>query len=172
MLISAITRIDRSVELKVIIHATPGPHSGDFGRVLALAAADPRIQVHGALPHDSVLKFMASVDVLAVPSQWKECAPLVVLEALSVGTPVLGSRLGAIKEQLRDGLDGFLLPHDRPAVWAKTIERLAVDRTVLHRLRKSLRRPERSMDDVAAEMKTIYHDLLSGRGRPCNVVAL
>jgi glycosyltransferase involved in cell wall biosynthesis len=162
MLISAVTAIDRSVNLRVIIHAATGPHSTVFDEVLAQAATDPRIQVEGALPHDSVLKFMASIDVLAVPSQWKECAPLVVVEALSVGTPVLGSRLGAIKEQIRDGLDGFLLPHDQPAEWTKAMERLAVDRTILQRLRKSLRRPQRSMDDVAAEMSAIYNRLLSG----------
>ena len=122
MLISAVTAIDRSINLRVMIHLAAAQNEGDyFRKVLEQAAGDPRICVAGALPHDRALKFIASVDVLAVPSQWKECAPLVVAEALSVGTPVLGSRLGAIKEQVRDGLDGFLLPHDSRSVWTKPL---------------------------------------------------
>ena len=41
---------------------------------------------------------MANFDLLAVPSQWMETGPIVVLEAHAVGTPVLGANLGGIAE--------------------------------------------------------------------------
>jgi glycosyltransferase involved in cell wall biosynthesis len=42
--------------------------------------------------------FFRGIDLLVVPSTWHDTAPLVVLEALSQGIPVLGSNLGGIPE--------------------------------------------------------------------------
>ena len=72
--------------------------------------------------------FLSRIDVLAVPSQWLETGPLVVLEAFAAGTPVIGSDLGGIRELVSDGRDGLLVPHDdvrrldcgNDSVWRQT----------------------------------------------------
>lgn len=43
-----------------------------------------------------------------VPSQWYENNPMAVIEAMSAGTPVIGSRIGGIPELIEDGKNGFL----------------------------------------------------------------
>lgn len=42
-----------------------------------------------------------------VPSEWYENNPMTIIEAYSVGTPVIGARIGGIPEIVADGITGF-----------------------------------------------------------------
>ena len=57
------------------------------------AAADPSIRFVGWVSEQEVTDLMASAELVVVPSQWYEGAPLVILRSLGVGTPVLVSDL-------------------------------------------------------------------------------
>jgi glycosyltransferase involved in cell wall biosynthesis len=56
----------------------------------------------GALARADALDAMRRAGVVAVPSRWPDVAPLVVGEAWSTGTPVVGSDLGGLGELLAD----------------------------------------------------------------------
>ncbi len=66
------------------------------------------IFVVGSLPLDEVRKLYAASDVLLLPSQF-EGDPLVTLEAMACGTPVIASRVGGLPRQIRDGWNGYLV---------------------------------------------------------------
>jgi glycosyltransferase involved in cell wall biosynthesis len=51
----------------------------------------------------------SAADVVAVPSSQDNC-PLVVLEGLACGVPVVGSAVGGIAEIVRHGVTGLLVP--------------------------------------------------------------
>ena len=74
--------------------------------------SDPRAGGHvfyaGPRPHEEVVRFMAAADVLVLPS-YGEGLPTVLVEAGSVGLPVVGSAVGGIPELL-DGGRGAVLP--------------------------------------------------------------
>lgn len=61
---------------------------------------------HGRMPHSEVLALVGALDVLVVPSRRIEGLPLVVLEALSVGTPcvVTGSVAASFHGALPPGV--------------------------------------------------------------------
>ena len=67
----------------------------------------------GSVPHAEVLRKMASAKVCVVPSR-SEAFGLINIESMSVGTPLVASRVGGIPEIIRDGVDGFLVPPDDP----------------------------------------------------------
>jgi glycosyltransferase involved in cell wall biosynthesis len=50
--------------------------------------------------HDEIYPFYKDAQALIIPSIWSENAPLVTLESLSVGTPIIGSNRGGIPEIL------------------------------------------------------------------------
>ncbi|MBI4281829.1 glycosyltransferase family 4 protein [Candidatus Uhrbacteria bacterium] len=77
-------------------------------KIKKITAGDPRITVHGAVPHEKLSEFYANADALIVPSLVHENAPTVIFEALAHGVPVIASRVGGIPEFVRDGENGWL----------------------------------------------------------------
>jgi len=59
-------------------------------------------------PMRDVLELIRNADFLVMPSQWYEGLPRVIIEAFSVGTPVIGSRLGSIAELIDESRTGWL----------------------------------------------------------------
>ncbi len=56
----------------------------------------------GPLDHAEARHEMQTAEVIAVPSLWPDVAPLVVTEAWSAGTPVVGTALGGLGDFLED----------------------------------------------------------------------
>ncbi len=99
--------------------------------------------------------YLASIDLLCCPSRTFEGGPTVALEALAVGTPVLGTRIGGLLEVVHDGVTGALVA---PGDWrslASTLRTLAANRGQLDLWRAAIT-PVRSMDDVAADYLSLY----------------
>lgn len=68
------------------------------------------ISYKGIVPSDSVSTVLAEYDVLILPTLWKaEGYPGIIIEAYSVGLPVIASRIGAIPEIVGDSRTGFLI---------------------------------------------------------------
>jgi glycosyltransferase involved in cell wall biosynthesis len=57
---------------------------------------------------DDVYGVMRSLDLLLVPSVWRESNPRVILEAFAAGLPVIAFRAGGIPEIIEHGRNGFL----------------------------------------------------------------
>ncbi len=72
----------------------------------------------------NVFNLMQCADVLVVPSIANEDFPNVVLEAMSLGTPVLASSLAGIPEQVVDGACGWLVPPGDASALAAAMLRL------------------------------------------------
>ncbi len=53
-------------------------------------------------------KLIKKASFIVVPSEWYENCSMTVLEAMAMGKPVIGSRIGGIPEQIEDGITGFL----------------------------------------------------------------
>jgi len=67
------------------------------------------VEYLGCIKHDDLAKYYASADITIVPSRWQDPCPLVVMESMSCGTPVIGSRIGGIPELIDDGRTGLLV---------------------------------------------------------------
>lgn len=71
----------------------------------------------GWVDADGVLTRMSAAALLCVPSVWYENCPTVVLEAMSLGLPVVASATGGLTELLDGGACGRLFaPGDTPAL--------------------------------------------------------
>jgi glycosyltransferase involved in cell wall biosynthesis len=66
---------------------------------------------------------VASLDVLVVPSRF-EGLPLVVVEALASGVPVVAADVGSVSEAVVDGRTGLLVPPERPDEIARAARRI------------------------------------------------
>ena len=91
----------------------------------AIARRDPRVRLIGLLDPSAVQERIGGWDALLVPSLFPETGPLVVLEALAAGVPVIGSRRGGIAERVTEGLTGFLVAPGRADELTELITKLA-----------------------------------------------
>ena len=160
ILLEAIAQIPRELPLRLRI-AGSGTEPEYLRKLIQAAGQDKRIEFLGSISRTEVTEFLRSIDVLAVPSNYMETGPLVVLEAHAFGVPVMGADLGGISERIRDGVDGWLLPFDDPAAWATAIQEIALDRARLAQIASNIE-PCRTMGDVASEMTALYHEILAG----------
>lgn len=88
------------------------------------AAQDyPNIKLVGAQSRTKVRSFMAGATALVFPSEL-EGLPLTVLEALSMGLPVLAQPKSSMPEAVIEDVTGWLLPVDRPQRWADKLNEI------------------------------------------------
>ena len=91
-----------------------------------LAQAGPfknNIIFTGRVPLDSIPEYLASTDILVVPSRW-ENFPNVCLEGMSAGRAIVATRAGGLPEMLNDGEAGCLVQPASPKAIAEEIIRL------------------------------------------------
>jgi glycosyltransferase involved in cell wall biosynthesis len=124
-------------------------------KVRALAADDPRISFRPPVPASQVVKLLKNYDALAVPSQWFETGPLVVLEAFAAGIPVIGWNIGGVAELVTHGGNGLLVEPPRVSSWTEMLQQCCDDTEKVRRLRNAIR-PPRRMKTVAEEMAELY----------------
>jgi len=66
------------------------------------------VQFGGEVPHEKVLSFMQQADVFVLPSL-SEGFPMVIIEALACGLPIVASRVGGIPEIIMSETNGYLV---------------------------------------------------------------
>ncbi len=72
--------------------------AGSVSGKIDLSDVPENMEFTGYLDRDRVASFFHQIDVLVIPSIWHEPFGMVVLEALSFGTPVIASSKGALNE--------------------------------------------------------------------------
>lgn len=75
---------------------------------------------------EDVFPLLAALDVFLAPSR-REALGLSILEAMGMGLPVLGSKVGGIPELIQHEVNGLVLPPEDVPAWSEGIRRLAQD---------------------------------------------
>ncbi|MEW6406498.1 MAG: glycosyltransferase [Chloroflexota bacterium] len=161
LLVQATQRLPRDLPLEVHIHGVVQGEEEASCRleVLELAKGDPRIRILDPLPADEVLRNVAQWDVLAIPSRVQEMRPQVILEAFSVGVPVIGSKCGGIPDLVKHECDGLLVAPDSVDDLANALWRLYSEPDLLERLRLGV--PDVPSTEVLAEfMLQVYQSVI------------
>lgn len=111
----------------------------------------------GAYARGDLSGRMAETDAVLVPSTWWENAPLVIEEAFAHGRPVVGSRIGGIRERVRDGVDGLLFEAGDAKALAQVLRRLVEDRSLGPQLAAEVRVPATHNDAAGAYLRLAAH---------------
>ncbi|HKZ99924.1 MAG TPA: glycosyltransferase [Thermoplasmata archaeon] len=132
---------DSRIHLFVAGPRQPGPRGDAYvARLQALGrergVAD-RVRFLGLLPSSRLEELFRAADALVIPSRWEEPAPIVALEGMIRGLPVIATRVGGLGAIIEDGGTGLLIPSEDPRALAEATRRLADDPTLVSRLGSS-----------------------------------
>jgi glycosyltransferase involved in cell wall biosynthesis len=136
-------------------------HPGHLERLQALAGALGLGEaVHWLGWRDDMPALMADADVLAVPSE-AEPFGRVALEAMAVGTPVVGRRLGGLPEVVQHGATGYLCRPDSTADFAECILRALEAGEHMQQAARRRVREEFSIQRHAERVCAVYGEILA-----------
>jgi len=130
-------RPDRAIEiakraqipLKIAAKVDPADQEY-FERVIEPLLDHPLIEFVGEIGDEKKDEFLGNALALLFPIDWPEPFGLVMIEAMSTGTPVIAWRSGSVPEIIDEGVTGFLVESIEDAVRAtrqvRGLDRLAV----------------------------------------------
>ena len=128
-------------------------------RALSLGLS-PRVQFVGQL--DDVGALLAAADGVILPSRW-EGLPLVLLEAMARGRPIVATAVGGVADALEDGVTGTLVPPNDVGALAAALEHLhrRADRAWrLGQVAAEVARQRYSWHAVVDEFESVYDEVL------------
>jgi glycosyltransferase involved in cell wall biosynthesis len=109
---------------------------------------------------------LRQMDLFVLPSLFGEGLPMVVLEAMAAGTPVVATRVAGVPEAICHGRDGVLADPGDACGLARAIAEVIEGRYDWEKLRRSaLERHARRFSDraMAAGVAGVYRELLNRR---------
>ncbi|MBI1966463.1 MAG: glycosyltransferase family 4 protein [Gemmatimonadetes bacterium] len=113
------------------------------------------------------LAFYHVAAVAALPSRIEGFSQA-LLEAMTLGLPVVASAAGGNAELITDGATGLLVPLDAPTVWGRALDSLLGDsdlRSRLARAGRELVRREYTLERTAARTEEVYREAIAHRAR-------
>ncbi len=160
----------RGQGIVVRLRAVGGFETAEYEREVKSLAA--RLGLHNSIEWTGFTRDvdteLARMDLFVLPSLFGEGLPMVVLEAMAAGVPVVATRVEGTPEAIRDGRDGLIVEPDDPQDLAAAIARIISGQVDWHALRTNARRRhgERfSEKAMAAGVAEVYRRVLS-RGLP------
>jgi len=143
----------------------------DDDRSLDRLSPTERAELVGAVnwpgPRSDVPQILAASDMFVLPTFYREGIPRVLLEAASMGLPLVSTHSPGCTEVVEDGVNGYLVPVRDPAALASAVGRLVADPDARARFGAESRRRTVAQFDLSAvggRIRSIYRDLLARRG--------
>ena len=133
-------RILKEKGINLVCHFVgDGEDRGALTQLADQAGLTEQIYFHGRLTRNEIARLLQDTDVLAAPSVptrdgRREGIPVVLMEAMGSGVPVVASNLSGIPELVQDQQTGLLAPPRDAASLANALERYYGDRALRRRL--------------------------------------
>jgi len=136
-----------------------GESSGQYRTFVNQLSNKSKVIFHGK--YDILPDIENYVDIVALPSLWEDCAPLVVAEIISRGVPCLVPDIGGFTDFIIDGYNGLVFGAGSAHSLALQIDKLVTDDSLLSELRANCFLPY-DFDYFVGHVATLYQKAFYG----------
>ncbi|MDD5203941.1 MAG: glycosyltransferase family 4 protein [Desulfobacterales bacterium] len=152
---------DQGVDFRLII-AGAGPLKRTVQSLCREWGLESIVSLPGFVPHNQVPGLLNRSDILIVPSVVHRCGdrdgiPTVIMEALSARVPVVATNVAGIREVIRDGLTGRLVPPGNPSSLARAVREMTADRSLAIEMAEEGRRLVLRQFDPERNCRALFH---------------
>jgi len=166
LLVSAFAHSGLSEQARLEIHGDESQFPAYAQRLRSLLdeGQHKHVTFHGSFLPDDLGHELASMDVLVVPSRWRENSPRVIQEAFASNMPVIASDVAGISEFVKHGSSGLLFERGNMADLARQMRRIVKEPALLAQLRAGIP-PVKTIEQEVDELIAIYEQLLRNEHR-------
>ncbi|HVX84436.1 MAG TPA: glycosyltransferase family 4 protein [Phycisphaerae bacterium] len=153
--------VQRGAEARLTL-VGDGPLRGDLERLAGELRVSDRVKFMGSVGQDVIHQLYAAADVFVLPS-FAEGVPVVLMEAMAAGCPVVATRIAGIPELIERGVTGMLVTPGRPDLLADAILGVRANPAAAERMVEGARekiRLEFNILRVAPQISDIFRSLL------------
>jgi len=100
--------LEKNVNLKLMI-VGDGEYLTSLSRLIDKFGLKKRIILTGFVPNKSIGNYYNAADIYLIPTLRAEGLPFALIEAMSIGLPIIASKAGGIPNVVKDGKDGLLI---------------------------------------------------------------
>ena len=164
LLLQAVAMMEEREGVRLVIVGGNPQKDQEVQRVKALAlelGLGDVVSFTGAVDQKELPLYYSAADVFVLPSYY-ESFGLVALEAMACGTPVVAARVGGLKDVVKDGVTGYLIPWHCPDPYTERLEVLLSNDGLRASMGRAARTAaqERGWDTVADQLFHLYGQLL------------
>jgi glycosyltransferase involved in cell wall biosynthesis len=159
-LLEAFKRIHDEIDAARLIIVGDGPLAGELETLAAELGISSQVLFAGF--QRDVRQYLRRLDVFVL-SSLHEGVPISLLEAMSMGTPVVSTWVGGVPEVITDGCNGLLVESDDAEALAAAVRRIAADRRFAKMLADNARSTlsgELSFDHCLASTIALYNGMV------------
>jgi glycosyltransferase involved in cell wall biosynthesis len=157
LLIKAAELLGNSASCEIHIFGAPRtPWDEEYlKKTLSIYRGKAKLINHGLIPHEKLKEVFEQIDVLVVPSILPEAFGFVVAEAFSAAKPVIVFNSGALPEQVKNGLNGFIIQQNDVKTLSEAIQRFIDNPDLITDMSKNI--PHiKTMQEYGDEIEKIY----------------
>jgi glycosyltransferase involved in cell wall biosynthesis len=110
VLLEALAQLGPAFPADVFLYGNPADDRSYAMQLQYLVQRLPQVRWSGVFASEDVFQVLQPLDLLVVPSLWRENAPLIVLQALASGLPLLLSDVEGMADQVQVGVNALLFP--------------------------------------------------------------
>jgi glycosyltransferase involved in cell wall biosynthesis len=132
-LVRAVVHLNATMSCRLVI-VGDGPSADALAREVSELGIADWVELRGYLSGEDLARCYREADAFALPTYWAEGFPTVLLEAMSMGLPVVTTRLRGAADRLEEGVHALFVPPRSPQALAAALHVVLTD----DRLRASM----------------------------------
>jgi len=161
-LLDAMADLKERVACHLLVAGDGAARAQVLERIESLGLAN-HVTCTGYLQNEELKTVYRSAQVFVLPTTYSEGFPVVLIEAMDAGLPIVTTRIRGAADRLREGINALFVPPGDSAALADTLEQLLSDSSLRAKMRQANRKKvqEFAPEVVARHYLGILEEVIS-----------